>query len=250
MQSVLLLHSGLLSWGVWSGLAIVVCLNAADAYLYVRADLPRMHDVPPLVDRLIGVSSGGTLPGLVVLAVALVVSRLRSRLVYLSVVVAVLAGVGMLAVPLGRAWAMERYSGPTHDAFSEWRSRIPVGSEVLWLLAEERVEEPATNVWLLLERPSFISGTQAPNALFSRHAALEMRDRARSLHGLVPMYDPFLSSERQPPEPEGPLLLDPICRTTKVRYIVTTRTMKDATAIPAPPAARPSLRTHKLYICP
>ena len=250
MEERFLRHARSLQLASWAGLGMVVLLNLADAHLYLAADLSSLRNVPESVDRLAGVSHNGTLPGIVAASIMLAVSRGRSQRLLPALVASGSVVLFLLLGTMSGGWTKELYSGATYEAFSEWRARIPQGREVLWLLSEDRIEEPATSVWLLLERPSFLSGTQAPNALFSREAALEMRDRARSLHGLLPVFDPFAPQGMQPPRPLGPLSLDPVCRLTKVRYVVTTRTLVDAVPVPAPISVRPSLRNHKLYICP
>lgn len=233
--------------GSWMALMISLFFTLADAQLSLNSDLNRMGALPPMVDRVLTYSLSGVLPALVLLAGGYIALRFRSRAAVVTLTVIAAVGVALIVVPAGRTWIDVTHIEEDRAAFAEWRALIPTGSEVLWTGETSERESGALNTWLLLERPSFISRTQASNALFSRPAAIEMRDRSQSLHGLLPFLDPFRSDAPAPLE--HPLLLEPVCRNTTVRYIVIKETLADAVPTPAPTSASSFLRDYKLYSC-
>jgi len=58
--------------------------------------------------------------------------------------------------------------------FGGFRERIPPGSNVFW-------PESPVAVWILLERPSYLSVIQTSGMVFSRPSALELERRADAL---------------------------------------------------------------------
>src|SRR5690606_31665132 len=180
---------------------------------------------------------------LVVALSAWLVVRFRSMVVIKALTALCVVAILTVAHPIGNTWAASEFDDDLISAFGEWRARIPPGTEVLWI--ESGRETAAINTWLLLERPTYISTTAAPNALFSRPAAIEMVRRAEAVAGLLPFFNPFRPGEAT--RKKGPFLLEPICRTLDVRYVVTSARLADATPIPAPATAPPPLRDNGLY---
>lgn len=239
-------YAGPLLFGAWSALSLVVFFTLADAQLSLHDDLNRMGSLPPMFDRALTYSLSGVPPALVLLASGYIALRFRSRSALVAIGSLGLLVLAAIATSSIETWTDVNHMGPARKAFSEWRALIPPGNDVLWTGETSERESGALSTWLLLDRPSFMSRTQASNALFSRAAAIEMYQRSLSLRGLVPFLDPF-HSETVPLK--QPLRLEPICRNTKVRYLVTKEDLVDAVATPAPRSAGPVLRDYKLYIC-
>jgi hypothetical protein len=240
-------HGRLLEGGAWVAQTMVVVHSLAIEQLAVEEGLTQLESLPPQLDRLLTLSHNGVIPGLALLVVGYAVARVRFPLFVPALTAAIMAMIAVIAMPVAETWAATRYDGAIKESFAAWRARIPPGSEVLWADTQE-VGAPGT--WLLLERPSYMSTTQAPNALFSRTAAIEMARRAAAISRVLPVPDPFHSTKGRQLEIGKPLLLKPICTTLNVRYVVTSETLADATPILAPSNAPFLYRQSKLYICP
>lgn len=241
-------YGRLLEGGSWIALAMAIIYSVATAQLTWEEGLTQLETLPPQLDRLLTLSHNSVIPALVLFAGGYVALRFRSRITMAALTVAAVAAIATLAVPVAKTWAATLYDDALKESFNPWRALIPPGSEVLWVSAEPEIAAPST--WLLLERPSFISITQAPNALFSRAAAIEMSKRAEALTGLLPFWDPFRPRQQRPATQQGKLLLEPVCRNLNVRYVVTNETLVDVAPITAPVGAPLFLRDSKLYICP
>lgn len=242
-------HARLFLAGAWIALVMIIVYGLADALLTWKEGLTQRPSLPYVLDRNLILCRNGIVPGLLVLAGACAargkVRRSTTAMLALPIVIVIT----FAAAPLASTWTTIRYNPEQRDAYSSWRKLIPPGSDVMWAREESMWGDGATNTWLLLERPSYLSGTQSPNALFSRQAAFEMQARAKALWGLLPFTDRLRPAGDQHSRPSRPLLLAPICRASTVRYVVTEAAMADATPIPAPINAPPSLRDYKLYIC-
>lgn len=242
-------QSQLLLFGSWAALCIAGIYTAATSHLTLSEGLVQLDRLPAQLDKLLTFSQSGLFPALLLLGGAWLAMQRLSRGTWAALATGLIVVIALLAVPVAKTWAAKRYEGDARAAFAEWRALIPEGHEVLWIEDDAYWGDGATNTWLLLERPSFMSSSQAPNALFSRAAALEMHARANSLWGLVPFVDPFRAKGNNVSAPKRPLQLAPVCQTTAVRYLVTREIMADATPIPAPASTPLFLRDYKLYIC-
>ncbi len=245
-RSIALSTVTLLWWASAAILTMAVTHGLAVTWLAWNEDLTVHPVLHPLLQKITLLGDNGVLPALVVAAAAGFVLRLRSAAVSKAMTGLVFLGVLALAYPVGRTWASTSYDDRLFNSFSEWRERIPPGTEVLWV--ETQLETAAVNTWLLLQRPAYISSTQAPNALFSRAAAIEMARRADAVSALLPFTNPFRPEES--PRHRTSYSLAEICASLDVRFIVTSLDMTDAVALPAPADAPPTLRENGLYTCP
>lgn len=248
-RSVAERHAKLFLWGSRVALGMALMHAMGTALLTWNEDLTTLETLPPVLDKVLSLGYAGVVPALAALLAAFLVLRFPSTRVRLGFAALGTGAVALLASPYLSTWTTMRYTEDLRAAFQSWRDLIPPNSNVLWTSEEVMFGDGAVNTWLLLERPSFISGTQAPNALFSRAAALEMKSRTTRLWGLVPFTDPFRPKGDNTSVPTGPLQLAPLCRTSTVQYVVTQATMVDATPIPAPTSAPLFLRDYKLYTC-
>jgi hypothetical protein len=96
------------------------------------------------------------------------------------VAVAALAAIALTGlVPYNISPALEpRYSTENVARFADWRQLIEPSAEVLWH------EEPVA-VWVLLQRQSFLSGSQSAGLLYSRAATGEFWRRANAMADLA-----------------------------------------------------------------
>jgi hypothetical protein len=237
----------LLLGGAWSALTITLLFTLADAQLSLQDGLAAMGNYPRYLDRIFIYCSSGVPPALILAAGGYCALKFRSdaMVIGLSIITAIV--LLAIAKPTIQTWTdVHKFDSPIRS-FAAWRAKIPEGSDVLWTGGSSEEEAGTLNTWLLLERPSFISRIQASNALFSRGAAIEMRDRAQSLRGLVLFLDPY-NSKSPAPRTFSPLL-QPICTKTKVRYIVSKIALPDAVGTPAPASAGPIFHNYKLYSC-
>jgi hypothetical protein len=95
-----------------------------------------------------------------------------AALAALGVVSAAAAGVSLRAT-LERPDAV-RFTPAALAAFEGWRARIPRDRSVLWA-------ESGTGAWFLLGRRNYLSASQTVGVVFSRRAALELRERAAAV---------------------------------------------------------------------
>lgn len=238
--------SRLLFTGSWLVLAVAMIHGLAVAQLTWNEGLTAQPNLPPLLDRLLLLNHGSVLMAALLTVSGYLAMRHPSSPVIAGLFLIAIAALGATIVPGARTWTSEVLGDELHTSFRSWRAHIPPGSDVLWTGEALDRNDGAFLTWVLLERPSFISRNQAPNALFSREAAIEMDVRAKSLDGLLPFWNPF--GENQTPL-KRPLLLQPVCEHTKVRYLVTKEQFADAAGLPAPDAADRNLLNYKLYIC-
>lgn len=239
----------LLVGGAWAVLVLAVGSNLATALLSWGDGLTRVTALPPMLDELLTVGQSGVLPFLVTLAGAYVFLRFKSPVTNAALTFLAIVAVVALAITAVPTWVNSQYEQALRDSFAVWREHIPPGHDVMWTSEDSPWGDGATNTWLLLERPAFLSGTQSPNALFSRPAAIEMQARAQSLWGLLPFVHPFRPKSDRQSTPPYPLRLERVCDASAVRFVVTSAAVMDATPIPAPASAPSHLRDYKLYIC-
>lgn len=226
---------------------IAVVHGISTSWLAWNENLATVDALPPVLQKITLLGDNGVIPALVITLAWTLVRVFQAPAVRCGLVVVGLAALAGLLVPASRAWAAVEYRQSRLDAFEAWKARIPVGAEVLWV--DSRPERAAMNTWMLLQRPNYLSETQAPNALFSRPAAMEMNRRADVISRLLPYPHPFRDDRRIQ---RGPLpSLATICAEIDVRYIVTNLAIAGSPAsIPAPPGVGLPHRNHRLHTCP
>lgn len=137
-------------------------------------------------------------------------------------------------------WTRVMFAPSVYQAFSGWRNRIPEGTEVLW------AENPLY-AWIYLERVSYISVPQLGSSLFSRSAAVAMRQRLLALQPFLFREHIFRSTGFLTLAVD--MSLADMCARSNVRYVVTRQDL-DAAPIDALPADIESpYRGLQLYEC-
>lgn len=152
------------------------------------------------------------------------ISRSRSRLIAVG---GLLTALTAMIVILPSSLRQARLGTPTEIAeFSDWRSRIPVDSNVLLV----PMRNTAAFVWLTLNRPNYTSVDQSSGVVFSRETAMEIRRRSEVLLPLGPpnwrlkdLIDAKAkTAEQEPPKPI-PLTataLSSVCSDPQLGFVV------------------------------
>jgi hypothetical protein len=144
-------------------------------------------------------------------------------------------------------WTTPRY-GRDYAAFEGWRALILPGTEVLWF------DSPGA-VWMLLQRPSYLSNTQEVSGVFSRPAAMAMKHRVDQL-------EPYLSTvggaawrgeeaeKAAAARANDPVSLRALCTSAPdLRFIVTSKNMLAEPFATTPRGVSPRYRAQNLYRC-
>jgi hypothetical protein len=157
--------------------------------------------------------SRGCLLPLVAVAAA-IYSRTRERM-WWPVLASIAGGIGLLLTYHTISTSLLRQL-PAYDLpdLIAWRKIIPTHDEVLWL------DDPVA-AWVLLQRPSYISSIQTTATLFSRDAAMALRQRTSELKTVFPSVDP-LDWEAAPGSIQfASKDLTAICAAIRVNFLVT-----------------------------
>lgn len=97
----------------------------------------------------------------------------------LTLLAALAAAVCVTLVPqTWHHWTALEYPPSQVARYAALRDRIPPGAEVFW-------PELPVGIWMLLNRPSYLSVIQTSGLMFSRRTALELNRRARALSPAV-----------------------------------------------------------------
>jgi hypothetical protein len=122
-------------------------------------------------------------------------------------------------------WTNAPFSVVQRAKFADWRERIPTGSEVLW-------HEAPQAVWLLLDRRSYLTVSQAAGAIFSRETTDEIVRRAHALSALVApgvwWQDP--SARHEDFRDLTPKVLGSICQDPALGFVVSSTNLGMAVA--------------------
>lgn len=240
-QNLILLGAGLV-------LVLGLMYHVATARLFSEA-VPDWSLVPWPLRYFRSASRSGMLPYAVFLVICVALYRfrtLRPRIVIAAVCFAVVA----VMVPISvREWNTRWYDRE-YPAFAEWRALIPTHTEVLWF------SQPIS-VWLLLERPSYLSGQQEASALYSRTAATVMKKRVDMISSYLKHEDGAAwidkTGEEEPTAADKaaePIALAPLCASAPdLRFIVTSKKMDSEPLAELPKTVALRYRQFKLYRC-
>jgi hypothetical protein len=134
--------------------------------------------IPLWIRRAMSFARDGTAPvAIIALAWGLARSRRgRPGLVVLAVLAS--AGCAALLPQTWRSWTAREFTSQRVAQFADLRGHIPPRSEVFW-------PEAPVAVWMLLDRPSYLSVIQTSGMVFSRTSARELKRRAEALGSAV-----------------------------------------------------------------
>ena len=161
----------------------------------------------------------------------------------LPVLLAVCAAACCAMVPMTwQAWSRITFAPAEMQQFAEWRDKIPPGSEVLF------PEDPIFT-WVMLERPSYLSRSQATSALFSRSAAMFIYGRVEALRPyLRTIGEDFWDTD---PKPDGSQpTLARACAVGDLQFVVSRANFAATPIAEAPPTTKSQFGGLKLYRCP
>jgi hypothetical protein len=142
-----------------------------------------------------------------------------------------------------QCWTRVTFVPAEQQLFADWRAKIPPGSEVLF-------PESPLFTWVLLERPSYISRSQATSALYSRSAAMFIYGRVLALHPYLrtigeDFWDPD-SNSKAAATPSLALA----CAVGDLRFVVSRASLEAAPLAEVPTTAMSQYRGLRLYQCP
>jgi hypothetical protein len=197
--------------------------------------------IPPWMRDTMSVVHDGSLPiALMFLTAWLAGHRLAyARHALRVLALAELLGVALLAPQAVRSWTARDFPEAHVAQFAAWRLQIPPQATVLW-------PESPLGVWLLLDRPSYLSVLQTSGMVFSRAGAGELERRADAIGtALSPraFLDFGAGTSLNPSRDQ----LVAACGTRAFDYLVTGADLGMKSVAPTVPAAGP--RTLKLYRC-
>jgi hypothetical protein len=232
-------------WGAALVLALALGVLFTDRLLPSHFNsFPHQQIVAPLwAKRILAVSEGGFVPIVLVLLIAWALRQPAARYLAPALAVASAAACCILAPVTWSAWSQVAYQPADSALFESWRAKIPPGTEVLF------PENPLL-VWILLERPSYLSGSQGTSALFSRPAAMFMYGRVEALRPYLravgqSFWDPVKGAH---PTSEPTLAL--ACATGDLQFVILRNALDVTPVAEVSPTAKPVYRGLKLYQCP
>jgi len=226
--------------GLSALLALSLLINLASSVIVARAGIDQSA-VPDWMRRLRAVSGTGVLPVVALCAAGWAAARAAPAALGAAVVasLALAAWFGSAALP---SWLQSPYSQPMQEAFASWRDRIPRGTEVLWFTSP-------VAAWVLLDRPSYVSVQQRASSLFSRDAAMVLRDRVAAVPEFLQPADPRPWLPGTGEERDGQGTLAEVCGATQARFVVSRKDLHQLPVAVSDPALPPALRGWKLYAC-
>jgi hypothetical protein len=202
--------------------------------------------VSPFMRDIRALSQTGLLPFAVFVLFWLAVQRFGAPAPRLAIAAAAFAMFAALLPSAGHEWSVRWYSR-NFDDFAQWRSIIPPRTEVLWF------ESPMA-VWLLLQRPSYLSNAQETSALFSPPAAQALKQRSDRIKDFLKATNaPWIdrsSEATSGAEPVPPVRLDELCSgAPDLRFVVTERDLHAQPRAALPETVAPRYRRMRLYEC-
>jgi len=142
------------------------------------------------------------------------------------------------AVLLPAVWQtahLREFSRARIEQFAAARARLPERAEVFWPAAP-------LGVWVLLQRPSFLSMLQTSGVVFSRASALELRRRAAALAPALEA-NAYLDWRESTAEPDwSDPQLRAACQSHVFDYLVVARDLGSGAVAAVEPARGPSDR--------
>lgn len=164
---------------------------------------------------------------------------------------AALVAIGALTVALCAAllpqtcenWTHKEYPASLIARYSSLREHIPSGADVFW-------PDSPLSVWILLDRPSYMSVTQTSGMVFSRPSALELERRANALSSAIPPAT-FMNWSAGGSTPAlNQLQLSAMCNSGAVGFFITSTDLGREPDAFVAPLTGPASKKIRLYHCP
>jgi hypothetical protein len=232
-------------YGAMVLLAVAVTVMSSELLTTLRsAYFPHAHGSAPLWAKRVSEIMHNGLAALLVLLVFTWATRPRAAR-WSTPLVALLCAVGCCAlIPLScEDWTQVAFPPADKQMFASWRARIPADAEVLF-------PESPLFTWVLLERPSYLSGAQATSGLFSRPAAMFLYGRTEALRPyLRAIGQSIWDLDPKAPAPATPTLAM-ACAVGDLQFVVSRETLAAIPLEEVPPGAKSIYRGLKLYQCP
>jgi hypothetical protein len=237
----------LILFGATAVLILAVVYHVAT--ILVFAAYPDVSEVPEFLRAIRRLSRSGVLPIAVFVLIYFAIGRLGARAQRLGIAAASVAMLAALAPSSVHEWNTRWYERD-YVPFAEWRALIPPRTEVLWF-------DSPISAWMLLQRPSYLSNMQEASGVFSRPAAMAMKQR-------VDMLEPYLATERvvawrdkkdatdaeHVAKSAMPVPLERLCASAPdLRFVVTAKNMLVQPLAAAPQSASMRYRALGLYRC-
>jgi hypothetical protein len=226
--------------GLYALLALSLLINLASSAILARAGIDQ-DVVPRWLQALRSASATGVLPALALSAAGWAASRAPHAVLSAAALGSLLVAAALVGAALPQ-WLQSPFTEAARASFSAWRERIPAGAEVLWFTSP-------VAAWVVLERPSYVSVQQTASSLFSREAAMVLRDRMNAVPDFLRSADlgpwrPATGEERS-----GQGTLSNACEATHTGFIVTRKDLERAPIAVTDAALPEALRGWKLYAC-
>jgi len=168
----------LILWGACGLLAIAIALQVSSNLLFMNSFFTDPQ-IPLWIRQTMSFCSDGSAPLAIILLTVWLVSQPRGAAGLVAVGLAAAALCAALTPFAWGRWTKQQFPSSLQAQFAPWRALIPPGKDVFW-------SESASQTWVLLQRPSYLSVVQTAGVLFSRPAAVEMQRRAIALRSVVP----------------------------------------------------------------
>jgi len=141
-----------------------------------------------------------------------------------------------------KSWTTREFPPQQLAGLSGFRERIPPGADVFW-------PESPVAVWVLLQRPSYLSVIQTSGMVFSRRSALELERRADALGGAIDSRS-FMSWNAGTAMMLSPQQLKQTCDIGAFEYLVTPADLGVEPVAEVPAAGGAVTKKIRLYRCP
>ena len=229
-------------------LVLAVVYHVASIQLSAKA-APDNSMVPQMLRGIRAFSQSGALPFTAFLLICAAAYRFRTTPAQLGIAGATLLALTAVVPSSVHEWSVRWYSR-NFDAFAEWRSIIPPRTEVLWF-------DSPLSAWLLLQRPSYLSGPQEASAVFSHSAAIALKGRVDKIQTYL-YSEPSAawldriaeSASARQARAAAPVSLADLCaEAPDLRFIATEKDMLAEPVATLPPTVSARFRQMRLYRC-
>jgi len=226
-------------------LAVALSLSLSDRLLPTHySHFPHQQFSAPLwVEQVLEAAAGGWPAIMLLLVFAWALAPRAARSIALILALGCAAACCVLAPLTWHAWTQITYQPADKALFASWRAQVPPGTEVLY------PENPLLE-WIMLERPSYLSSSQATSALFSRSAAMLMYGRTEVLRPYLRAIGQSFWEADKGSHPTSKPTLAMACASSDLQFVM----LRDSLDVPpvaeVSPAAKPVYRGLKLYQCP